>query len=102
MKDNELNTKLRCIIKQMSRVKSLTLENREPSSCMVANVLGGSLASIPSKALDKEIISRSAYESDPLTLVESIGKADKEVKNRDLPANAIDVTALFNWCVAVI
>lgn len=81
----------------MSGVKSLTLENIEPSSCMVARVFGGSLASIPSKELDKEIISRSANESDPLRLIESIGKAAKDVKNSDLPENATDITALFNW-----
>lgn len=80
----------------MSGVKSLTLENIEPSSCMVARVFGGSLASIPSKELDKEIISRSANESDPLRLIESMPAA-KDVKNSDLPENATDITALFNW-----
>lgn len=86
----------------MSLVKSLTLENREPSSCIVAKVFGGSLASIPSKALLNEIIKRSAYESDPLAIVDSMGMVDKDVKNNDLPTNAMDVTAVFNWWVAVI
>lgn len=39
-----------------ARKEALTLEKMEPSSCIVARVLGGSLASIPSNALDNEII----------------------------------------------
>ena len=43
----------------------LTLENMEPINCMVAKVLGGSLASIPSNALDNESIISSMNSSPP-------------------------------------
>lgn len=74
----------------------LTLENKEPISCIVAKVLGGSLASIPSNALDKEIIIRSTSESERSTMSKAMDEADI-VRRRDRPAYATDVTALFNW-----
>lgn len=74
----------------------LTLENKEPISCIVAKVLGGSLASIPSNALDKEIIIRSTSESERSTMSKAMDEADI-VRSSDRPAYATDVTALFNW-----
>ena len=74
----------------------------EPISCMVAKVLGGSLASMPSSALDNEIIKRSMNPSAPPTSFGFTREDDKDVRNSDRPANATDVTAAFNWWVAVI
>lgn len=79
----------------------LTLENMEPINCMVAKVLGGSLASMPSNALVNEIDRRSMNTSAPARSSD-FPEADKDVRNNDRPANAIDVTAVFNWWVAVI
>lgn len=74
----------------------ITLENMEPMSCIVARVLGGSLASIPSKALVSDIIRRSLNMSASLTSSVSIDDEDKDIKNSDLPEKATDVTAVFN------
>lgn len=74
----------------------LTLENMEPINCMVAKVLGGSLASIPSNALDNEIDRRSMNTSAPARSSD-FAEVDKDVRNSDRPANATDVTAVFNW-----
>ena len=71
----------------------ITLENMEPMSCMVARVLGGSLASIPSKAFVSDIIKRSRNMSASSV---SIDEEDKDMKNSDRPEKATDVTAVFN------
>lgn len=63
---------------------------------MVAKVLGGSLASIPSNALDKEIIRRSTNELAPLTSARFTERSLRLAINSDRPANATDATALFN------
>lgn len=81
----------------------LTLENMEPINCMVAKVLGGSLASIPANAFDNDIIRSSMKATSPPP--RSAGcteEVDREVRNSERPAKATDVTAVFNWCVAVI
>jgi len=49
----------------MSKSWKLTFENMEPINCMVAKVLGGSLASMPSNALDNETPTRSTNVSSP-------------------------------------
>ena len=77
----------------------LTLEKMEPISCMVAKVLGGSLASIPSNTLDNETIKRSVNSS-PLSTDST--EVDWEVRNSERPTNATDITAIFSWWVAVI
>lgn len=79
-----------------ARKEALTLEKMEPSSCIVAKVLGGSLASIPSNALDNEIIRISLNTSKPLVSSVFIDKSDKGERNNDRPANATDITAVFN------
>jgi hypothetical protein len=68
---------------------------------MVAKVLGGSLASIPSNALDNETIKRSVNMSPPSISTGSTG-ADREVRNSERPTNATDIKAIFSWWVAVI
>ena len=80
----------------------LTLENREPINCMVANVLGGSLASIPSKALESETMRRLPNLSSATGSADFAVEADKNVRNNGRPTNATDITAVFNWWVAVI
>lgn len=75
----------------------------DPINCMVANVFGGSLASMPSSALDNETTIRSM--NAPSLPPISTGfkeEADRDVKNSERPTNATDITAVFNWCVAVI
>lgn len=79
----------------------LTFENIEPINCKVAKVLGGSLASMPSNALDNEIIKRSRKVSS-LPPKSTSFEVDKDVRNNERPANATDMTAVFNWWVAVI
>lgn len=68
----------------------------EPSNCIVAMVLGGSFASIPSNALDSEIIRISVKTSAPLASSVFIDESDRGERNNDRPANATDVTAVFN------
>lgn len=83
----------------------LTLENIEPINCIVAKVLGGSLASIPSNALDNETMSNSMNSSPDSPLSTSIGftvEVDKDWRNSERPTNATDITATCNWWVAVI
>lgn len=80
----------------------LTLENREPINCMVARVLGGSLASIPSKALDSDTMRRLTNSSSASRSADLTAEADKDVRNNGRPTNATDITAVFNWWVAVI
>jgi len=67
----------------------------EPINCMVAKVFGGSLASMPNNAFDKEITKRSINE---LTQSGSsdFSTDDKEVKSKDRPVYATDVTAVFS------
>jgi hypothetical protein len=69
---------------------------------MVANVLGGSLASIPSKAFDNEIVRRSTYASSPPPQSSCLPILERDVRHRERPAYATDITAVFNWWVAVI
>jgi hypothetical protein len=89
-------------IEKIIKASALTLENMEPINCMVANVLGGSLASIPSKALDSEIVKRSTYASSPPPQSSCFPRVERDVRHRERPANATDITAVFNWWVAVI
>lgn len=80
----------------------LTLEKMEPINCIVAKVLGGSLASIPSSAFDNEIMRRAMNVSSPPSKSADLTELlDRDVKKRERPANATDITAVFNWCVAV-
>lgn len=79
----------------------LTLENMEPISCMVAKVFGGSLASIPSNALDRDTIRRSMRAS-AVSRSLVCWAAETEERSRARPAYATDVTAVFSWWVAVI
>lgn len=75
----------------------LTLENIEPINCIVAKVFGGSLASIPANAFDKDIIRSSTYKpSPPSRSAGFIVEVDRDVRNRERPANATDITAVFN------
>jgi hypothetical protein len=71
----------------------------EPINCIVAIVLGGSLASMPSNAFDREATIRSLNES---ILLSSNRDEDKEQRRRARPEYATDVTAFFNWWVAVV
>lgn len=81
----------------------LTLEKMEPINCIVARVLGGSLASIPSNAFDNDIIRRLMnVSSAPPRSTGSTEPLDRDVKKRERPANATDITAVFSWWVAVI
>jgi len=85
------------------KVKELTLENMEPISCIVAKVLGGSLASIPSNAFDREIPIRSRNILSSTSPPRSCDLAvDMEDCRIDRPANATDIIAVFNWWVAVV
>lgn len=79
-----------------ARKEALTLEKMEPSSCIVAKVLGGSLASIPSNALDNDIIRISLKTSKPLIPSVFMDESDKGERNNERPANATEVTAVFN------
>lgn len=74
----------------------LTLENIEPINCMVARVLGGSLASIPSSALDNESIKSSIKSLSPSRSTAFTAEADRDVRNSERPTNATDITAIFN------
>ena len=74
----------------------------EPISCMMPKGLDESLSSMPSSALDNEIIKRSMNPSAPPTSSGFTRKDDKGVRNSDRPANITDVTAVFNWWVGVI
>jgi len=66
----------------------------EPINCIVATVLGGSLASMPSNAFEREVAIRSLNES--TTLLSSDWDEHKEHRRRARPENATDVTAFFN------
>jgi hypothetical protein len=66
----------------------------EPINCIVAIVLGGSLASMPSNAFEREVTIRSLNES--MTLLSSDWDEHKEHRRRARPENATDVTAFFN------
>jgi hypothetical protein len=80
----------------------LTLENMEPINCMVAKVLGGSLASIPSNALDNETIRRLMNTFPPPRWTGFIEEDDRDVRSSERPTNAVDITTISNWWVAVI
>jgi hypothetical protein len=47
------------VLKDKVKQYILTFENMEPINCIVAIVLGGSLASIPSNAFEREVTIRS-------------------------------------------
>lgn len=85
-----------------SRLKERTLEKMDPISCIVAKVLGGSLASIPSNALDREIPIRSRNTLSSISPPSSCLAVDMEDCRIDRPANATDIIAVFNWWVAVV
>lgn len=72
---------------------------------MVAEVLGGSLASIPSSAFESETMRRLMNIS-LLTPAPRLSgwseEADIDVRKIEREANATDVTAVFNWWVAVV
>lgn len=87
----------------VSESHALTLEKMEPINCIVANVFGGSLASMPSSALDNETTTRSMNAPSPSPRSTGFKEdADRDVKNSERPTNATDITAIFNWWVAVI
>lgn len=78
------------------------MEKMEPINCMLAKVLGGSFASMPSNALDNDSTKRSIKDSSLLLSSSFTVEDDREVRNKARPAYATDVTADFSWCVAVI
>lgn len=80
----------------------LTLENIEPINCIVAKVLGGSFASIPSNALDSETTRRSMNSSPLPGSTGFTAELDRDERNNERPTNATDITAICNWWVAVI
>ena len=86
----------------MLRADVLTLENIEPINCIVAKVFGGSLASIPSNALDNETIRRLMNTIPPSGWTEFIEEDDKDMSSSERPTYAMDTTATSNWWVAVI
>lgn len=74
----------------------------EPINCMVARVLGGSLASMPSNELDKELNIRLANTSAFSRVSKTGEESPKEERQRARPAKATEQTAVFSWCVAVV
>lgn len=74
----------------------------EPINCMVAKLFGGSLASMPNRAFDNEMTKRSIHELGPSESSDLSTADERDVKNKDRPAYATDVIAVFNWWVAVI